>query len=755
MTDLTQRIAALSPEKRDLLLRRVRQTQPAARPAVETPTAPVTQALAGEVPFPLTPIQKLYWVGHSGLYDLSGCGTNAYFELHFPGVGAGFVRRLDQALQRLIERHPMLRAVALPDGSQRILPEVPPYRTPVRDLRGLDENAAEAEITVVRERLRYEPGDTMRWPLFDVLVHLLDGGRLQLHLRFEPFIFDGSSRNILFDELFRLLADPGAELPPLSYSYPQYALETAAQADGPLRRRAWEYWSRRLPSFPPPPELPTARDVSPALRPRPRNRFARALGAEEWNRFKTLLARERLTPSSGVFAVFAEVLAVWSRNARYTLPLEGTYRPPLHPGIGEIVGNFNTLLLLAVDSLEGGFAERARRLQEQARDGLDHQQVTGQEVLQELHRLRGSSRLATPVLFNSLIEYNRGNDPAARASQIALNARYADAGLYTSQLLVLFTVDQFFDGSLNCRTQAVEEAFPEGVLQALIDAFCSRLQSLASGGESWTWSWPETARRLVPLEQLEWRMGPRHVLNEMLAPCPDWVVGDLYVEEGGRLRRTGDAARVLPSGEIEVLGREGESLVRVLGYPVDLGPVERLLETVPGVRRAAMVPVSLEGRDRLAAWVEVPEERGTELLAFLEESLAYYMVPDLVICVPALPLDGDVVDRSRLAAMGRERLEKARMEAAGPVPSGLRLLWEELLGRQPIGDNDNFFDLGGTSFLLARLMNRVAERFGAGPPLVKFFREPTLAGLTRLLRTRAARLDLENLDNWKLKGGSL
>jgi acyl-CoA synthetase (AMP-forming)/AMP-acid ligase II len=69
------------------------------------------------------------------------------------------------------------------------------------------------------------------------------------------------------------------------------------------------------------------------------------------------------------------------------------------------------------------------------------------------------------------------------------------------------------------------------------------------------------------------------------------AIGDCYVS-------TRDLARVLPSGEVEVLGREGDSWARVLGYPVDLRRIERLLESHPAVKAAALVPVAWRGRDR-------------------------------------------------------------------------------------------------------------------------------------------------------------
>ncbi|MGH3368861.1 MAG: phosphopantetheine-binding protein, partial [Nocardioidaceae bacterium] len=86
-------------------------------------------------PFPLTDLQQAYLVGRGGEFPLGGVGTHFFAEFDGEGLDTA---RLRTALDRMVERHGMLRAVVSADGTQRVLPFDPTRRTPVTeyDLRG-------------------------------------------------------------------------------------------------------------------------------------------------------------------------------------------------------------------------------------------------------------------------------------------------------------------------------------------------------------------------------------------------------------------------------------------------------------------------------------------------------------------------------------------------------------------------------------------------------------------------------------------
>jgi non-ribosomal peptide synthetase component F len=500
-----ERISSLSPAKRDLLLRKLQERRGTA--SLPGPAAPVLvpdpEGLCE--PFPLSPIQQAYWAGRSGLFDLGTLGANGYFELHFLRFPPPLLERLETAFRRLIERHPMLRMVVLPDGMQRILESVPPFVFATVDLRQQGAETVAARLLASRQELRARKAPIDRWPLFDFVTFLLDRDEMRLQIRFELLLLDGVARLFLFRELFELFRDPDRELPPLECNYRVF-IRTWMDFRGSERfRRARAFWLDRLDRLPPAPELPLACNVGPEIPSLFANLPVQALEPEAWARLKNHASRLGLTPTAVVLTAFTEVLAAWSRKPAFTLPVLGTFNPPIHPQIDRVVGNFNSLTLIPVADQEGDFGARAQRLHRRVAASLDHAYFSGFEVLRESNRRRGgTSKTAIPVLFDSLVELRHRRYTYLEAGDLGhgVQARYVDhAGMYVPQFLLMAMVAEM-DGGLHTRWQFVEPVFPAGLIEQMADAYRRRLQDLAGDEESWRASWSETMRRLPPAQQL-------------------------------------------------------------------------------------------------------------------------------------------------------------------------------------------------------------------------------------------------------------
>ena len=183
MTTAEQRIAALSPEQRELLLRRLRERAPdAAAPAAAAPELPRIPEVADRTaPVPLTDVQEVFWLGRSGLFDLGGCGANVYIENEFPGMVWPFSEEINAAFRKVIDRQEILRTVVRPDGTQQVLSEVPPFEVEVEDLSDRTPEAIEEHLAAVREQLRYARRPVDRWPLFQIVLHQVQNGMIRLH----------------------------------------------------------------------------------------------------------------------------------------------------------------------------------------------------------------------------------------------------------------------------------------------------------------------------------------------------------------------------------------------------------------------------------------------------------------------------------------------------------------------------------------------------------------------------------------------
>jgi amino acid adenylation domain-containing protein len=214
---------------------------------------------------------------------------------------------------------------------------------------------------------------------------------------------------------------------------------------------------------------------------------------------------------------------------------------------------------------------------------------------------------------------------------------------------------------------------------------------------------------------------------------------------GERLYRTGDLGRLLPTGEIQFLGRiDGQ--VKVRGFRIEPGEIEAALLCHPAVRQAAVLVRGTATAERhLAAYVGVPEAPalptlGSELRRFLAQSLPEPLVPAVFVILPALPITANgKIDRRALADLQPETavstVGPAAPEAkpASPLERLLAPLWEEVLERQGIGVDEDFFALGGTSLQAAVLVRLLEEKLSEYIYVVALFEAPTIAALARYL----------------------
>lgn len=211
-------------------------------------------------------------------------------------------------------------------------------------------------------------------------------------------------------------------------------------------------------------------------------------------------------------------------------------------------------------------------------------------------------------------------------------------------------------------------------------------------------------------------------------------VADPYGGPGARMYRTGDLARRRDDGQLEYLGRSDDQ-VKIRGQRIEPGEIAAVLTGHPAVEQAvAVVREDRPGRPRLVAYVVGAS--GTEpapdaLLAYAAGRLPAAMVPADVVVLQALPLaPSGKLDRAALPAPG------TRPDRAGRAPEGVRevtlcALFEEVLGAERVGADDDFFRLGGDSIMAIQLAGRASGAgLGITPRDVFTARTPAALALT-------------------------
>lgn len=248
-----------------------------------------------------------------------------------------------------------------------------------------------------------------------------------------------------------------------------------------------------------------------------------------------------------------------------------------------------------------------------------------------------------------------------------------------------------------------------------------------------------------------------YILDKHRKPVPIDVSGEIYIggkgvgrgyigndeltayhfvpspfKEGERLYRTGDLGRWYPRGDIQFRGR-ADHQVKIRGFRVELDEIHNHLLEIEGIRSAAVVPFEEDGRKFLCGYLvgdKVPSSE--DVKARLAESLPYYMVPAYLMELDELPLTtSEKLDRSRLP------LPQAEPTASRPLETEtqrkLAALWQDVLGVVEVGRDDHFFELGGDSLSIVRMVGKVADRLDVDIELAEVYHEPTLAACAALI----------------------
>ena len=219
-------------------------------------------------------------------------------------------------------------------------------------------------------------------------------------------------------------------------------------------------------------------------------------------------------------------------------------------------------------------------------------------------------------------------------------------------------------------------------------------------------------------------------------------------EDEERLFLTGDLGKKLDDGFVIHLGRK-DFMVKIRGYRVDLGEIERALLAHPQLIAVAVVAWDRELAEKhLTAYVVAREPNNptvNQLRGFLSEKLADYMMPSAFMFLQSLPLTNGKLDRTALPRPDRKRanLEPPYAPPRGDVEVRLVRIWQAVLDVHPIGIHDNFFDLGGHSLAASRAISRVIQTFQLELPIKALFESPTIAAMATVIAQNKVKLASE------------
>jgi acyl carrier protein len=205
--------------------------------------------------------------------------------------------------------------------------------------------------------------------------------------------------------------------------------------------------------------------------------------------------------------------------------------------------------------------------------------------------------------------------------------------------------------------------------------------------------------------------------------------------------RTGDLAVLGRDGRLSFLGRDDDQH-KIRGYRIELGEIEAALGSCSQVDQTAVVVKDGPGDSKTIVAYAVAKRNtpvtAAALRGFLSERLPEFMVPSQFVLLEDMP-------RTRSGKIDKHRLLQlhASSEAVSPSESQhtqtpmeetLGRIWAELLKRQQVGPEENFFQMGGHSLLAIQLVARIKNLFGVRLPARVIFEAPTVRMIAQRIK---------------------
>ncbi|CEE91237.1 Putative non-ribosomal peptide synthetase (fragment) [Xenorhabdus nematophila str. Anatoliense] len=255
------------------------------------------------------------------------------------------------------------------------------------------------------------------------------------------------------------------------------------------------------------------------------------------------------------------------------------------------------------------------------------------------------------------------------------------------------------------------------------------------------------------------------IVDKYLRPVPKGTVGEILIggmgvtagyrnnptetakryvpdiaQKGKRAYLTGDMARMLEEGSFIYMGRQDDQ-VKVRGYRIELGEIEIALRKQDGVQDAIIRVAGSGDLAKIQAFVLfhqnmiVAEDWVSETQLALREVLHEAWIPTEYYRIPYIPLTSSGKrDKKRLEEVA-ERLN-ASYDAVQPqteTEKRVYAIWRDLLATDVFGITDDFFQIGGHSILVARMVENIEKAFSLRVPISGIYIEPTVARIAAIL----------------------
>ncbi|HEY3872695.1 MAG TPA: amino acid adenylation domain-containing protein [Actinocrinis sp.] len=202
---------------------------------------------------------------------------------------------------------------------------------------------------------------------------------------------------------------------------------------------------------------------------------------------------------------------------------------------------------------------------------------------------------------------------------------------------------------------------------------------------------------------------------------------------GARLYRTGDIVRQDPDGTLHYIGRQDHQ-VKIRGHRVELGEVEAAICELPPVRTAAAAAYQgPDGVKQLVGYVVLDQDGPADLARLgdlMRRQVPDFLVPTAWVRLDELPMNSNAkLDRAALPLPTGAARTRRFSAPRTPAERAVADVWAEVFGLPRVGRGDDFFDLGGHSLMILRIIALLRERHGIETTVRSFLEHRTVEAL--------------------------
>lgn len=417
--------------------------------------------------FPLNEIQYAYWAGRDNKNRiLSGVSCCAYMEVDVEDLD---IPKFQHAVQKLVDRHDMLRCRITEDAEQYILREdkvnIPVYH--YEECENREAKLAELQQRLARKIIPLEQ------PMYEVHVSQLSENVYRIHFLIDFMIADARSIYVFWEDLSRIYQ--GETLSELKITYKDYL--TYSQNNEKIlaqRKEDEKFWLGKVDNFPKAPELPYDKAKFVSGVDRVFVRHEKRIPAKQWNRFVEHVTKVGLTPSSALFTLYTEVLSAYGGGDSFAVMLTVFQRHPMNQDVDRIIGDFTKLALVEVNRKNRSIIENGQQLQKTIMENISHAEYSAVDFTDKLRKYNQDERMYN-VIFTSALGVANGMIKEKNNDSFDFTSHLKSIVSSTPQVCLDHQV-LFEQNEVVLSWDSLDAVFMNHVVDAMFEVYCQLVE---------------------------------------------------------------------------------------------------------------------------------------------------------------------------------------------------------------------------------------------------------------------------------------